>query len=82
MSELAGLTARRGHTAEVATLNRLWRRPGALATEEVVDGVPVHRLPFVGGPLFFVAPGILSLAKRFDILHVHNTDFFLDFLAA
>ncbi|MBM4421922.1 MAG: glycosyltransferase family 4 protein [Chloroflexi bacterium] len=82
VSDLATRLAARGHTVEVATLNRLWRRPGALAGEEVVGGIPVHRVPFIGGPLFFFAPGILPLLSRFDVLHVHNTDFFLDFVAA
>lgn len=82
---VADLSARlmdRGHRVEVATLDHCWRRPTQLSRHEMVNGLPVHRLPFAGGPLFFVAPGVLNLIKHFDVIHVHNTDFFLDFLAA
>ncbi len=82
MADLASRLAARGHTVEIAALNRLWHGRGNLAAYEVVNGIPVHRLPFIGGALFFAAPGVLQLAGRFDVLHVHNTDFFLDFLTA
>ncbi len=82
VAELSKRLIARGHTVEVATLNRLWHKRERLASEAMVAGVPVHRLPFSGGALFFIAPGALGLAQRFDVLHIHNTDFFLDFLAA
>jgi len=82
VAELSARLAARGHTVEVATLNRLWHRNDTLPAYEVVNGIPVHRLPFIGGALFFAAPGVLHLASRFDVLHVHNTDFFLDLLTA
>ena len=80
VSDLATRLAARGHTVEVATLNRCWRGK-RLPDTETVHGIPVHRLPFVGGPLFFFAPGVLPLVADFDLVHVHNTDFFLDALA-
>lgn len=82
---VADLSARlmdRGHRVEVATLDHCWRKPARLSRHEMVNGLPVHRLPFTGGPLFFVAPGVLNLVKHFDVIHIHNTDFFLDSLAA
>jgi alpha-1,3-mannosyltransferase len=82
---VADLTARlqeRGHIIEIATLDHCWRKPARLNRRELVNGIPVHRLPFLGGPLFFVAPAVLGLVNRFDVIHIHNTDFFLDFLAA
>jgi len=82
VAELAARMVARGHKVEVATLNRLWHGQVALPADEVVNGIPVHRLPFVGGALFFVAPGVIQLAGGCDVLHVHNTDFFLDFLSA
>lgn len=81
VADLALRLAARGHTVEIGTLNRLWHERGNLAAHEVVNGIPVHRFQFVGGALFFAAPGVLQLASQFDVLHVHNTDFFLDFLA-
>lgn len=82
VSDLAGRTAARGYQVEIATLNRLWHTPGGLAATEVVNGIRVHRLPFIGGALFFLAPAVFTLFSQFDLLHVHNTDFFLDFTAA
>lgn len=82
VADLSSRLVARGYTAEVATLNRLWRSPTRLAAYEVVNGIPVHRLPFVGGALFFAAPGALKMLREFDVVHVHNTDFFLDFVAA
>ncbi|MEK9165018.1 MAG: glycosyltransferase, partial [Chloroflexota bacterium] len=81
---VADLSARliaRGHTVQVATLDRCWHGGSKLPAGETVNGVPVHRLPFVGGALFFAAPAILRLVKDFDLVHVHNTDFFLDYLS-
>lgn len=82
VADLAGHLAADGHLVEVATLNRLWHSAQRLPTYEVVQGIPVNRLPFIGGPLFFLAPTILKLVRKFDVLHVHNTDFFLDYLVA
>lgn len=82
VSDLAACLTGRGHHIEVATLDHCWRKPTRLSRHEIIDGIPVHRLPFVGGPLFFVSPGILKLVHQFDVIHIHNTDFFLDFLAA
>lgn len=81
VGDLAGRLAARGHHVEIATLNRLWRSWTVLPGREVVDGLTVHRLPFVGGASFFVAPTVFALAGNFDVLHVHNTDFFLDYLS-
>ncbi len=82
VAELAARLSARGHTVEVATLDHCWRKPARLSRHQMVNGLSVHRLPFVGGPLFFAAPGVLGLVSHFDVLHIHNTDFFLDFLAA
>jgi alpha-1,3-mannosyltransferase len=81
MAELSARLSARGHTVEVATLNRLWGRPERLPPFEIVAGIPVHRFPFIGNALFFCAPGVIRLFNRFDALHVHNTDFFLDYVA-
>ncbi len=81
---VADLSARliaRGHTVEVATLDRCWHGSSKLPHSETVNGIPVYRLPFVGGALFFAAPAVLPLAKNYDVIHVHNTDFFLDYLS-
>lgn len=82
VADLAERLVKDGNSVEVATLNRLWRSNKPLMPFEIVAGIPVHRLPFVGGALFFFAPTILARVSQFDVLHVHNTDFFLDYLVA
>ncbi len=72
----------RGHQVEAVTLNKRWRDGLRLPDHEIINDIPVHRIPYIGARLFFVAPKVLSFAKRFDLVHVHHTDFFLDFLAA
>jgi len=82
VADLSSRLAARGHQVEVVTLNRRWRDGLRLPDHEVINGLPVHRIPYIGTRLFFVAPKVLSLVKGFDLVHVHHTDFFLDYLAA
>jgi len=82
VSELAERLVQRGHEVEVAALDSCFTQPGhRLAPREVIGGVSITRLRFRGGPLAFAAPGVLPLARRAELLHIHNTDFFLDYLA-
>jgi alpha-1,3-mannosyltransferase len=73
---------RRGHECEVVTLRRLWQDHQALPSTELIDGLRVHRLPFLGGRRYFLAPEILRFAGGHTVIHVHAIDFFVDFLAA
>ena len=57
---LCGRLRRRGHECEIVTLGRLWDHAHPLPSTDIVEGVRVHRIPFVGGRRFFVAPGSLS----------------------
>jgi alpha-1,3-mannosyltransferase len=82
VSELTARLALLGNEVEIATLNRVWYAHERLPALEMVKGIPVHRVPFIGGPLFFLAPTVLGLVRRFDVIHIHNTDSFLDYLAA
>src|SRR3990172_3785543 len=82
VSELAERLVQRGHEVEVAALDTCFAQPGCLlAQREQISGVSISRLRYLGGPLAFAAPGVLALARRAELLHIHNTDFFLDFLA-
>ncbi|MFZ2587523.1 MAG: glycosyltransferase family 4 protein [Alphaproteobacteria bacterium] len=74
-----------GHQVEVLTLNRLFgqthdQQP-RLPAHEMIDGIPVTRISFVGFQRFFIPFISLRFVKGFDILHVHNTDGFFDALA-
>ena len=82
VADLSIRLAARGHQVEVVTLNKRWRDGLRLPDHEIINGIPVHRIPYIGTRLFFIAPKVLSFVNQFDLVHVHHTDFFLDFLAA
>jgi len=73
---------RRGHQCEVVTLRRVWNDPAVLPPTDVVDGLRVERIPFVGGRRYFLAPEVLRFAAGHSVIHIHGIDFFIDFLAA
>ena len=79
---LCGRLQRRGHACEIVTLGRLWDGSPPLPSTDIVEGLRVRRIPFVGGRRCFLAPGVLKFASGHAIIHVHAIDFFLDFLAA
>ncbi|MGP4842520.1 glycosyltransferase family 4 protein [Marinobacter sp. 1Y8] len=71
-----------GQEARVITLNRLFRNGNdTLPQEEMVDGVPVVRLPYMGSSRYPLCPQVLGEIKKADLVHVHGVDFFYDFLA-
>ncbi len=73
---------RRGHQCEVVTLRRIWNDPHPLPPTDIVGGLRVQRIPFVGGRRYFLAPEVLRFAAGHTIIHIHGIDFFVDFLAA
>lgn len=70
-----------GIDAHVITLNRVFDKPSRLPVHDVVDGIPVLRLPWAGSTRYPLAPSVLRHIYSFDLLHVHAIDFFFDFLA-
>lgn len=71
-----------GHECSVLTLNRVFHgSPETLPPFEMVDKIPVYRVPFIGKRRFFIPLVSPYFLKRFDILHVHNTDGFFDFVS-
>lgn len=71
-----------GIDARVVTLDRLFTRPEiVLPALDVVDGIPVRRLPWRGSSRYPVAPSVLGAIRGADLVHVHAIDFFFDFLA-
>jgi alpha-1,3-mannosyltransferase len=82
VAALCGRLQLRGHECEVVTLERLWNDPRPLPSADIVDGLRVERIPFVGGRRYFLAPQISRFAAWHTIIHVHGIDFFADFLAA
>lgn len=71
-----------GLNAKVVTLNRLFGQQELLPSHEVVDSVPVVRIPWRGSTRYPIAPSILGKIRHADIVHVHAIDFFFDYLAA
>lgn len=67
--------------ASVLTLDRLFTAPGVLPAEDVVEGVPVRRMRWVGSSRYPLAPSVLRHLKNADVVHVHAIDFFFDYLA-
>lgn len=71
-----------GHQVHVVTLNRLFGRKGHhLPLEERVNGILVRRVPYWGSRRYAVAPTALRFANEYDLIHLHSTDFFLDYFA-
>jgi alpha-1,3-mannosyltransferase len=67
----------------IITLNRLFRNSGqTLPEQEVIDGIEVIRLPYIGSSRYPLCPGVFKYLKDADVIHVHGVDFFYDFLAA
>ncbi len=67
--------------ASVVTLDRLFTAPQALPAEDVIQGVPVRRVPWAGSSRYPLAPSVLRHLSGADVVHVHAIDFFFDFLA-
>lgn len=75
--------ARHGHIPTILTLDRLFRNSSQrLARREVVENIPVIRLPYHGSSRYPLCPGVLEHVRDADVIHVHGIDFFYDFLAA
>ncbi|WP_299812513.1 glycosyltransferase family 4 protein [uncultured Roseibium sp.] len=66
----------------VVTLDRLFVQPDLyLPRDEVIDGVPVLRIPYWGSSRYPLAPSVWSSLAGADLVHVHGVDFFFDALA-
>lgn len=77
--ELAKALVRRGHTVEALST----RFDSGQYDEQVLDGVVVHRVPWLEyGPMRFVqspfslSAVLLKLSRHVDIVHVHNISWF------
>lgn len=70
-----------GHQPSVVTLDRVFRQNNALPASEVLDGVPITRLPYRGSERYPFCPSVLKHLRDADVVHVHGVDFFYDFLA-
>jgi len=73
----------RGHQCSVLTLNRVFHgNDNILGPYDVVNDTPVHRVSFLGKRRFFVPLVAPSFFNPYDIIHVHNTDGFFDYISS
>jgi alpha-1,3-mannosyltransferase len=79
--DLSRHLSRNGIQSDVLTLNRCFYLDGVLPVEDVVEGIRVTRIPYRGGQRFFWAPDVIKYISEYDVLHIHNIDFFVDFLS-
>lgn len=82
VASLCRQLAARGHSTDVATLDYLFKTNEPLPHYERIDGIDVIRLPSLGNPRYFFAPSLLKMLPRYDLVHVHGVDFFVDMLGA
>lgn len=80
VSSLCRQLAGRGHRSDVATLDYLFKTMTPLPAYERLDDTDVIRLPSLGTARYFFAPRLLELAPRYDLIHIHGVDFFVDML--
>ena len=80
--ELAAAQIVSGHDVRVVTLDRLFKAAPSerLPAREVISGIEIVRIPFVGSPRYPIAVSVLRHIRDADIVHVHAIDFFFDFL--
>ncbi|MDA0967536.1 MAG: glycosyltransferase family 4 protein [Proteobacteria bacterium] len=71
-----------GHKCTVLTLDKIFHSDGnKLVNHEFINEIEVYRVPFIGKQKFFIPIVAPSFFKKFDIIHVHNTDVFFDYIS-
>ncbi len=70
-----------GHECSVLTFNRDFASGRLLPPSDVVDGIPVRRLPFYGPKRYRLAPATPAYLGDCDLIHIHAVDSFVDYLA-
>jgi alpha-1,3-mannosyltransferase len=80
VSNLCQQLTLRGHRSDVATLNYLFKTGQRLSPHQCIGGTDVILLPSAGNPRYFFAPRLLELVPRYDIIHIHGVDFFVDLM--
>jgi len=66
---------------EVLTLNTVFQSDkGTLPSIEIINDIKIHRVKFFGKRTFFFPLIAPSFFKNYDVVHVHNTDIFFDYV--
>lgn len=70
-----------GCECEVLTLNTVFQSDrDTLSAHETLNNIKIHRVGFKGKRTFFIPLVKPSFFKHYDIVHVHNTDMFFDYV--
>jgi alpha-1,3-mannosyltransferase len=70
-----------GMDVTVITLNKNFSTGEVYPCQEVLNGVKIVRIPYFGSKRYPLAFSVLSKVPENSLLHVHCTDFFVDYLA-
>lgn len=70
-----------GQSPRVITLDRVFRQPEVLPADEVIEGIPVHRMSYSGSERYPLFPKVLNEVGDADVVHVHGIDFAFDYLS-
>ncbi|MGB8536470.1 MAG: glycosyltransferase family 4 protein [Acidobacteriaceae bacterium] len=71
----------KGHTVQVATLRLLFSNGTMAPAESVEAGLTVRRMRHWGSRRYPVAPGVFTVIRGYDLVHIHAIDFFVDYLS-
>ena len=71
-----------GHEVEVVTLNRDLSTRKLLTAPARIDSIPIYRIPYIGSRRYPIAPAWFRFVDKFDVVHIHAIDFFIDSAAA
>ncbi len=70
-----------GYECDVLTLNTIFQTDGGdLPHQEIIDNIKIHRVGFIGKRSYFIPFVSPLFFKDYDIVHVHNTDMFFDYV--
>lgn len=82
VSNLAKEFIDQGHEINIIALNRLFDpHQTQLQSKEQLNGVQIYRIPYWGSKRYPIAPAVVHHLKQYDLIHLHSSDFFLDYLS-
>ncbi|MCL1113611.1 glycosyltransferase family 4 protein [Shewanella basaltis] len=71
----------KGHSVEVYTLNSDFQSDKVLAYEDDFNSIVVKRFPWFGSKRYSLCILPLNELNKFDVIHVHAVDFFVEYLS-